>query len=330
MTVAGTAQALTTLRLAVFHTGFSRDGPGLLLRDIRAGEPDILAARDAIIALRPDVILLLDIDYDRDGLALAAFSALLAEAGHALPHHLAPRPNTGMATGLDLDGDGQTGTADDAQGWGRFAGAGGMALLSRLPVMPGSFIDHSSVLWRDLPAARIPLVDGQPFPSPEVFAIQRLSTTGHWEVALQTPSGPLTLLAWHAGPPAFGGPHGRNRARNADETAFWLHRLSGARAPPPGHFVLLGNANLDPEGGDGDPAVIRALLADPRLQDPAPTAIPPGDSRPSRITGRWTNPTRALRVDYLLPAAGLQVVDGGLLWPSETARHAIVWADIAF
>ena len=77
------------------------------------------------------MLLLLDLDYDLDGLALAAFADLLTAAGLALPHRIALRPNTGMATGLDMDGDGRFGTLDDAQGWGRFAGAGGMAMLSR-------------------------------------------------------------------------------------------------------------------------------------------------------------------------------------------------------
>jgi len=318
------------VRLAVFHTGLSRDGPGLLLRDIRGRAADVLAVRDAIVALQPDAILLLDFDYDRDGLALTAFAGLLAEGGHPLPHWLAPRPNTGMATGLDLDGDGRTGTADDAQGWGRFAGAGGMALLSRLPLTPESFVDYTERLWHDLPGARLPMVAGQPFPSADTFAIQRLSTTGHWEVALQTRSGPLVLMAWHAGPPVFGGPHGRNRARNADETRFWLYRLSGELVPLPAHFVLLGNANLDAEDGDGDRSVMRALLADPHLQDPMPQAAPPGEPMPSAVTGRWPDNGLSLRVDYLLPSTTLRVLDGGLIWPGDAARHALVWADVAF
>jgi len=296
------------------------------LRDIRRGEADVLTARDALVALRPDAVLLLDIDHDRDALALTAFAALLADAGWPLPHAHAPRPNTGLATGLDMDGDGRRGRADDAQGWGRFSGAGGMALLARWPVTPEA--DHSGFLWRDLPGARLPRVDGQLFPSDAVFAIQRLSSTGHWQVALETPQGPLSLMAWHAGPPVFGGPHQRNHWRNADETAFWRWQLD--IAPPQGPFVLLGNSNLDPETGAGERAEMAALLAHPRLQDPAPEAPLPSGGAPTRANAHWPDGPGALRVLYLLPSQDIAVIDRGLIWPSPAARHAIVWADLRF
>ncbi|MCB1410166.1 MAG: endonuclease/exonuclease/phosphatase family protein [Rhodobacteraceae bacterium] len=330
MLLALPAQA-DTLRIALFHTDLGRDGPGLLLRDIRQRTPDVLAARDAIVAARPDVLLLLDLDYDLDGLALAAFADLLTAAGLALPHRIALRPNTGMATGLDMDGDGRFGTLDDAQGWGRFAGAGGMAMLSRLPIRADTLIDHSALLWRDLPDARLPRVDGALFPSDAVFAEQRLSSTNHWEVAIDTPSGLLHLMAWHAGPPAFGGPHDRNRLRNGDETAFWRRRLDGAFGPaPPTPFVLLGGANLDPDQGDGDHDQIRALLQHPALLDPAPRAAAPPPGVPPTATAHWPDGPGALRVDYLLPSEGLQVRDSGLVWPQGTAHHALVWVSIAW
>ncbi|WP_245902601.1 endonuclease/exonuclease/phosphatase family protein [Pararhodobacter marinus] len=317
--------AAQTLRLAVYHTGLGRNGPGLLLRDIRRGAEDVVAVTSAIAQLRPDVLLLLDIDHDRDLRSLSALRDAIAQAGWPLPHAHAPPPNTGLATGRDLDGDGRLGEGDDAQGWGRFRGAGGMALLSRYPV--AGTTDHSAFLWRDLPDARTPRVDGRLFPAPEIYEIQRLSTTGHWEVTLETPETPLTIWAWHAGPPVFGGPYGRNRARNADETAFWLWRLS--TAPPTGPFVLMGNANLDPGAGDGERAVIRALLAHPALQDPAPRAPFDPGGPDSAATALWPEPEGpgALRVDYLLPASGLRVRDGGLTRVPGSV-HALVWADL--
>lgn len=277
------------------------------------------------MTLTPDAILLLDVDHDRDLLALRAFAALLAEGGLVLPHAHAPRPNSGLATGLDLDGNGRRGEADDAQGWGRFAGAGGMALLSRWPI--GGSLDFSDFLWQDLPGTQLPMQAGQPFPSPEVFAVQRLSSTGHWQVTLATPGGPLTLLAWHAGPPLFGGPHDRNALRNAAETAFWRWRLD--TAPPQTPFVLIGNSNLDPQAGAGDRAVMGALLAHPLLQDPAPQAPLPGTiGPPTTATAHWPDGPGALRVDYLLPDRRLIVRAVGMLWPSPGATHAILWADL--
>lgn len=324
------ALAQSPVRLALWHSGLGRDGPGLLLRDIRREAEDVLTVRDALVALAPDAVILLDFDHDRDGLALASFASLMAAGGHPMPIRLAPRPNSGMATGLDMDGDGRLGRLDDAQGWGRFAGSGGIVLLSRLPLVEGSLRDHSALLWRDLPGARLPMVDGQPFPGPEVWAIQRLSSTGHWEITLNTPLGPLSLWTWHAGPPAFGGPHGRNRFRNSDETAFWLRRLGGAFGPLPAHFVLLGGANLDPQAGDGDRAVMAELLAHPALQDPAPRAPPSQGGDPDLATAIWPDGPGPLRVDYLLPSASLRVVNAGLVWPPGGGRHALLWVDVAF
>lgn len=320
-----------TLRLVVHHSELRRDGPGLLLRDIRRGAADVLAVRDTLLAARPDVALLLGFDYDLDLLALSAFQALLADAGHSMPHRFAARPNRGMATGLDMDGDGRTGTPDDAQGWGRFAGAGGMAMLSRLPIRQGDVRDHSDFLWRDLPGAMLPQQGGRPFPSAEVFAIQRLASTGYWLVPVALPDGgAITLMAWHAGPPAFGGPQGRNRLRNHDENQFWRLLLDGAlpMPPPAPPFVVMGNANLDPARGDGIPGAIRRLLAHPALQDPRPAGRR-ADGPVDTATAHFPRGPGALRGSYILPDAVLRVMDAGLIWPPEPARHALVWVDIA-
>jgi len=319
------------LRLAVLHSELGRDGPGLLLRDIRRNEADILAARDVILAARPDILLLLRMDYDLNNTALHAFADLLGEGGHPLPHRFALRPNTGMATGLDMDGDGRTGTPDDAQGYGRFAGAGGMAILSRYPIEGDAVQDHSAFLWRDLPDALIPLQDGATFPSPEVFAIQRLSSTGHWQVPVRLPDGRvLTLLTWHAGPPVFGGRLDRNRRRNHDENAFWQHLLNGALpvTPPTAPFALMGNSNLDPDAGDGIRSAMQALLTHPALQDPQPAGRRPGTTTDDTATAYWPDGPGPMRVSFILPDASAQVLDSGTLWPEPPARHALVWTDI--
>ena len=63
--------------MATFNADLTREGPGLLLRDIRtAKDPQVEAAAGVIAAAAPDVILLTGIDYDLDGVALAAFAAV--------------------------------------------------------------------------------------------------------------------------------------------------------------------------------------------------------------------------------------------------------------
>lgn len=322
-----------TLRIATYDPGLSRKGPGLLLRDIRNSDPQVLAAAQVIAAVAPDVILLTGFDWDHDGAALTAFADLLARSGLSLPNHFAARPNSGIATGLDLDGDDRPGEADDAQGWGQFTGQNGMALLSRLPV--GPVADYTDRLWRDLSDNLMPDTPA------DIAAIQRLSSTAHWDVTVQTPSGPLHLLAWSATPPVFDGPEDRNGRRNHDEAAFWLRHL------PAAPYVLIGNANLDPVDGDGRPDALRALMS--HAQDPHPrgawqppqtglnaaqkgdAALDTGDFDDARIGN--------LRVDYILPAKGLTVADSGVLWPAPqnplaqlvgtASDHRLVWIDLA-
>lgn len=157
---ASIAQA-AELRIATFAAPLSRDGPGLLLRDIQKGEDDSLTAITfAIAQAAPDVLVLTDFDYDLDGLALAAFAQGF---GADYPYLFARRPNAGLATGYDIDGNGWTGEARDAQGYGRFAGDGGIAILSRYPVAVDAVTDLSTMLWRDLPDAVLPQVGGAPF-----------------------------------------------------------------------------------------------------------------------------------------------------------------------
>lgn len=298
------------------------------MRDILTGkDAQVEAAARLIAVAAPDVILITGFDYDLGGVALAAFAARVAVSGPDYPHRFAPRPNTGMATGLDLDGDGRRGGPGDAQGFGKFAGEGGMAVLSRFPLGRGQ--DYSDFLWRDLPGS---LIAGAGL-SAEAAAIQRLSTTGHWSLPVALPGGgTLTLLAWYATPPVFDGPEDRNGRRNHDEAAFWLRLLDGALpfAPPAAPFVLLGDANLDIIDGDGRPGALAALLADPRLHDPLPAsaggrdaAVAQGGANarhqgdPGLDTADWPDAPGPgnLRVDYILPSADIPVRAARVLWP---------------
>jgi hypothetical protein len=215
-------------------------------------------------------------------------------------------------------------------GW--LAIQGLVALLSRLPL--GEVRDYSDTLWRDLPDNLMPET------APEVAAVQRLSSTAHWDIPLLTPAGPLHLLAWSATPPVFDGPEDRNGRRNRDEAAFWLDRL------PETPFVLIGNANLDPVDGEGRPDALNALIA--ATQDPQPrgawqppqtgaNAVQKGDPALDTASFRDSGPGN-LRVDYLLPSRSLKIVASGVLWPAPddplarsivaASDHRLVWVDL--
>lgn len=320
------------MKIATYNVELTRAGPGLLLRDIQAGQdPAVAAVVSVLVRLDADVIVLTGIDYDMGGLAAGALAAL---AGY--PYVLPLRGNSGVATGLDLDGNGQLGEARDAMGYGRFAGQAGMAVLSRYPFAMGAR-DFSALLWADLPGALLPADM-----TPAVRAVQRLSTSGHWEVPVQAPGGVLRLLCWYATPPVFDGPEDRNGRRNHDEAAFWLRLLAGELTwpPPEGPFVLLGQSNLDPVDGDGLRGAMAAVLNHPGLQDTAPRGtharVETGD--PALDTALYD--FGGLRVEVVLPSAGLRVQASGVLWPPDSdpfaavlaaaSRHRPVWVDVAF
>ena len=320
-----------TLRIATYNTELQRDGPGLFLRDLARGDDNQINAILAVIARADaDVLALQSIDYDLTGEALRRF----ADAAE-YPHHFALRPNTGMPTGLDMDGDGLLGGPRDAQGYGRFSGQGGMAILSRLPLDTDAVQDFSDLLWVDAPTPLLPAVNGAPFPSAETQQAQRLSTTGHWVVPVETKAGPFQLLTFHASPPVFDGPEDRNGKRNHDEIRLWQHVLDGrVGVAPRGPFVIAGDANLDPLDGSGLKGAINDLLSDQRLINLSPRGHFGTDTVDS------TDPVPGdLRVSYVLPSTHWRVVDSGVLWPAPddpfastvatASRHRLVWADLA-
>ena len=290
-----------------------------------------MEAAARVAAAAPDVIALQGIDWDAEGRALKAFADLIAAQGHEMPHRLALRPNRGLPLDPARPGGIQ-------HGWARFAGQGGMALLSRHPL--GAPTDLSGFLWRDLPNARSAGADGAPLLAGP-WADLRLSTTGHWIVPVEAPGGTLAVLMHHATPPVFDGPEDRNGRRAADEAALWARLLDGrlAAPSPEGPLVLLVLANLDPLDGDGPREGIAELLAHPRLTDPRPRgggadvadAGHLGD--PALDTADWPDPPGGpgnLRVSYVLPSRDLGVRAAALSWPPEAAasRHAVVWADL--
>ncbi|TNJ47498.1 endonuclease/exonuclease/phosphatase family protein [Phaeobacter sp. B1627] len=319
------------IRVATFNTEASRKGPGLLLRDLRKGQdPQLAAIIATIVAGNADILAVQSLDWDRELSALGALRDQLSDAGLTYPYGFALRPNAGVPSGLDLDGDGRLGEPEDAWGWGRFTGQAGIALLSKYPIHQERALDLTNLRWKDIPDHRMPLTDdGSPFPSADVATELRLSSTNHWAVPVALPdSPPLWVLSFHAAPPVFDGPEDRNGRRNADEIQLWLHLLDGSLDGSLGvgpastiaaPFVILGDANNDPDRGEGHKDALHSLLSDPRLQDP----IAADAEGPHTVVWERTGP---MRVDYVLPSAGLDIVASGIL-RSKGSRHGLVWVD---
>jgi endonuclease/exonuclease/phosphatase family metal-dependent hydrolase len=326
-----------TIRIATYNTELSRKGPGLMLRDIEKGnDAQVAAVIRVIAAANADVIALQGIDWDYENRGLRALERRLALAGSPYPYIFARQPNAGLPSGHDLDGDSRLGGPGDSQGYGDFTGKGGIAVLSRFPILESEALDLSPLLWRDLPGALLPRhPDGGPFPSAAAQEIQRLSSTAHWVVPIRLPGeAQLDLMTFQAGPPVFDGPEDRNGRRNHDEIRLWQILLEDDLPPPyhrqsTGPFVIVGGANLDPEKGDGLRDAISDLLSDPRVVDPRPSSPDAGTD-----TVDWSRPGR-MRVDYVLPSADLRIADAAVAWSlpdRETAlrasRHRLVWVDI--
>lgn len=306
-----------TLRLATFHSGLGRDGPGLMIRDLMKGEDQAEAALAVIAHLQADILLLGDVDWDASGAGAATLIDRLAALGLTYPHHVALRPNSGLPSGADLDGNGRLGEARDALGYGRFRGDSGLLLLSRHPIRWVQ--DHSVQVWNagDL------VPDGVEVPIP---------TVAQWVVDVAG----LQMVTLAAGPPVFDGPEDRNGHRNAAELA--LARTLAEDQPQP---VLIGRANLDPYDGQGQRAAITSLLEHPAWSDPAPRGLGGGGQGhrgdPALDTANWEGPG-PLRVDYILPAAALEVTASGVLWPAaddpladmvaQAGSGRAVWVDI--
>lgn len=308
----GGAAWAETLRVATFNTELSRKGPGLLLRDILSGKaPDVLAAAQMIAASQADVVALQSFDFDAENRALTAFRDLIAKNGLDYPHMFAAPPNAGLYTGIDLNGDGRLGP-EDRQGYGRFHGQAGMAVLSRLPLDTKGFTDLSDLIWAAQSWATLPPM------SDEARARQRLSSIGHWRIPVRLADGShIHLLTLHASPPVFDGPEDRNGLRNGDEIRLIHSHLNTLREA---QFVILGDLNNDPTLGEGLKPPLHALLNDPRLADAA-APFPTADWRDLGLP--------PMRVSYILPQRTLTVTARGHIPPPVGAsRHRLIWADL--
>jgi endonuclease/exonuclease/phosphatase family metal-dependent hydrolase len=345
------APAEGSVRVAAFNASLSRKGAGMAWRALAEGKDrQVRAVADIIRAVRPDVLLVLELDHDREGLALGALQALLRTDGGAgpgidYPHAFAGPVNTGAPSGRDLDGDGEIAGPRDAYGFGLFPGQYGMAVLSRLPLDIPALRSFQMLRWAQMPDALLP----RAFYG-DAADVLRLSSKSHWDLPVILPDGTrLHLLASHPTPPVFDGPEDRNGRRNHDEIRFWTDYLSGADwmtddagrrggLEPQAPFVVLGDLNADPRDGDGRLGAVVGLLAHPRVSDPgarsagavaAAAAQGGANARhrgdPARDTADWADGARGpgnLRVDYALPSADLTVTGGGVFWPAPGAPGA--------
>jgi hypothetical protein len=345
----------THVRVATFNI-FELGSAKLAERDSAGAltNAQVRAAIEIVLTVRPDVLLLNEIDALPDDPARAArdLADVLRASGLEpldYPYVYAAPTNTGELSGFDLNRDGVVATArdvgtrthgDDSWGYGTYPGQYGMAVLSRFPIDTAAVRTFQHFRWKDLPNAHIP----PGWYSDSILAGFRLSSKSHWDVPVVIRGDTLHLLASHPTPPVFDGDEDRNGRRNYDEVGFWVRYLDNDRALYDDRgvygglgadraFVILGDLNAPPDQEEshyGNGPAIRQLLDDPRIQDP-----PQVTGRPTAFFQRGT------RADYVLPAASLRVLDGAVVWPDSTvdaagaaraalaSDHRLVWLDLA-
>ncbi len=341
----GIAQTIT---VATFNANLTRSGPGLLLRDLQKENNDqISAVIDIIAKVQPDIVLINEIDHDANHAALRVLQKQLLKGGVSLPYIFAPPQNTGVPSGKDLNENMIFDEPQDAYGYGAFPGQYAMALLSRFPIDYDQAKDFRTVLWTELPWARMPTKpDGSPFLSESSRASFRFSSKSHWDVPVNINGKWLHILASHPTPPVFDGAENLNGLRNATEIGFWTHYLEGDQnwRLEGDYFVILGSLNADPLAGEGDAQALSALLNHAKAQHITPKSTElvhcfrsETPARDRSITAKWLiDNSCGLRVDYIIPARALTLQSTGLSWPAPVADkrqkldHALVWAEISF
>ena len=354
--LAGHASA-GTIRFATFNASMNRSAAGELEAALRDGDDPRIAKAAAIVgAVDPDVILINEFDYGagRDRIFVENY------LDGAWPFSFIAPSNTGVATGLDLDGDGIAGSepgtfelARDSHGFGTFEGQYGMMVLSRHEIAVEELRTFRTFLWKDMPGARLPTrPDGTSFYSDAVLEVLRLSSKSHWDVPVRIGEEVVHFLVCHPTPPVFDGPEDRNGTRNADEIRFWSDYVAGAEyiyddaglrggLAEDALFVIAGDMNADPVDGESVPGAIRQLLEHP-LIDASATPQSDGGAAAAAAQGGANSRQRGdprldtadfndsgpgnLRVDYVLPSAALELVQAGVFWPVDGDPSA-EWID---
>ncbi|HEY5850810.1 MAG TPA: endonuclease/exonuclease/phosphatase family protein [Lysobacter sp.] len=355
----------TSLRVATYNTSLYDDQDGGLVRRLQASDPGARKIAAVLQRVRPDLVLLNEFDYDAQGAAADLFQhdyLEVAQPGGGDPlkypyRYLAP-VNTGVPSGLDLDGNGEAGGSgrnrgNDAWGYGLHPGQYGMLVLSRHPIDAAQVRTFQLLKWSAMPGASQPRdpATGRPWYPASIWSQLRLSSKSHWDVPVRTPAGVVHFLVSHPTPPLFDGPEDRNGVRNADEIRLWREYLSSANVPwlcddqgrcgglpADARFVIAGDLNNDPIDGDGHHEAIVELLEHPRV---ARYATPRSEGAvelgaryaqtgivrrgsPAHATGDFGPKAGTMRLDYVLPSVGFSVEGSGVFWPASSLPEAAI------
>lgn len=364
-----------TLKVASFNVsmeatnylpkGVAVGGENLLKERLVDGEfQQIRNVAEIIQRIRPDIILLNEFDYIADpkqGIEAFIKHYLKRSQNGAEPidypyYYMAPT-NTGVPTEFDLNNDGvKEKHKSDALGFGHFPGHFAMVLLSKYPIDTANIRTFRDFLWSDMPGALRPFYPdtGEPWYTDEEWAQMRLSSKSHWDVPVSVNGKTIHFLASHPTPPVFDGPEDSYGKRNHDEIRFWTDYLSadkggyiyddnGVKAPLAQNesFVIVGDLNAALHNSNAIVAGIKSLLDSPRVNG---EYVPVSEGGKLNKPGKYAQEHTAswgARADYVLPSVDLEVLDGGVFWPTSqsdlyylvserkaSSDHRLVWVEL--
>ncbi len=357
-----TVAGAMVLRVATFNAAMNRKSAGELTEGLQKGDPQAAKIAEILRAVSPDVFLLNEIDYDERSAEVFLNRYLSSQERQDSQEPTEQPPwkyffagpvNTGVDSGLDLDGNGKLHEPNDAWGFGTYPGQYGMAVFSRHEIQKEAIRTFQNFRWSQMPGALRPMRSNpgstalESYYPDAVWDQLRLSSKSHWDVPILIGGKTLHLIASHPTPPVFDGPEDRNGCRNHDEIRLLMDYVAGdssgayvvddtGRTGPlatDASFVIAGDLNSDPIDGDGRAEAIRKLLEHPRLaKSPAPKSLGGVEASenskganlkhqadPATDTGDFNdrNPGN-LRIDFVLPSANLKVMASGVYWPSKS------------
>jgi len=316
-------------------------------------DEQLRAATEIIAEIRPDILVLNEIDHDIEAFSKGKDLTLNARRfinnylnqgknPITYPYIYAAPCNTGILSSKDLDNNGKVATkvdrntrdhGGDCYGYGAYPGQYAMAVLSRYPIQSEKVQTFQKFLWKDLPNNLIPTE----WYSPDEIEIFRLSSKSHWDVPVQIGDKVIHLLVSHPTPPVFDGKEDRNGRRNYDELRMWVHYInndsvlvddSGIKGGlgEDKSFIIVGDLNAGPNGDklDTGERSIDQLLQHEKIKDCGHLLVSEGalegrqPGPPEYIERRTTGwRDRGLRIDHLLPSKDLKPLRGGVYWPAE-------------
>jgi len=360
-----------TLRFANFNASMFRSTEGSLINELSgnsSGKTQKVA--EIIQRTRPDVLALMEFDYDVANEALNLFQLNYLQVSQngadtiQYQYSYAVVSNTGVLAEVDIDGNGTVSLPNDAYGFGNFPGQYAFAILSKYPLDLDNIRSFQEFLWKDMPDALLPeKANGESYYSEAVLDVFRLSSKSHVDIPVKLPNDKTVhVLLSHPTPPVFDGAEDRNGKRNHDEIRLFADYISDAEylvddngvsggLKSDDYFVIMGDLNADPVDGDSYNSAVNQLLTHPNVNAEVAlgSMIPSseGGAEHNQGAGDMSDPAYdtsffGLRTDYALPSKNFNVVDSGVFWPNTadslsylvaneaSSDHVLVWVDVKF